>query len=182
MSRRITFILAAVCVLCGLVQCQRLDDRSGSGPESTKEVPEQESWNSRIILSDKGETTAIIRAGHIRQFEKRQIAEIDSGLTVDFYARDGTHASVLTAENGLYDRKTQDMRAVGSVMVISDSGDTLRAEELRWNNTQRKILADGPVRISNPQGVQTGVGLRSSANLEDWTLNKVTGKYEGKLD
>jgi len=97
-------------------------------------------------------------------------------------SKDGTHASVLTAERGVYHRSTQDMEALGNVTVISDAGDTLKAEELRWNNTQRKILADGPVRMSNPQGVQTGVGLRSSANLEDWTLSKVTGQYEGKLE
>jgi len=175
-------LLAAVSVLCGLLHCQRLDEGTSSGPGATSEVPDQESWNSRIILSDKGETSAIIRAGHIRQFEKRQIAEIDSGLVVDFYAKDGTHASVLTAERGVYHRSTQDMEALGNVTVISDAGDTLKAEELRWNNTQRKILADGPVRMSNPQGVQTGVGLRSSANLEDWTLSKVTGQYEGKLE
>ena len=60
--------------------------------------------------------------------------------------------------------------------------DTLKTDELRWNNAQKKILAEGQVRISNPQGVQTGIGLESSASLNDWTMREVTGVYEGGLE
>ena len=182
MLKSMTYILVLLFGLLHLAGCKHLDENTGSGPGTTEELPDQESWNSRIILSDRGTIVAIMMAGHVKQFEKKRTAEIDSGLTVDFFDKDGRHSSVLTADRGTYTQKNRDMTASGNVVVISDAGDTLRTEELKWNNDQRKILAEGRVRISNAQGVQTGIGLESSADLKDWTLKEVTGVYEGELD
>lgn len=181
MGNRLTYALVLGVCAAWWSGCGRVDEERGSRPGAPIEAPDQESWNSRIILSDRGATTAILQAGHIRQYDKTQQADVDSGLTVDFFAKDGSHTSTLTAQRGVYYSRSKNMTARGRVVVVSESEDTLRTEELMWDNARRKILAEGSVRISNPRGVQTGIGLESSADLKDWTLREVTGVYEGEL-
>ena len=52
------------------------------------EIPAQESWDTKVIFSDSGRTTAILYAGHLRMFEQSRETLLDSGVRVDFYNPD----------------------------------------------------------------------------------------------
>ena len=113
-----------------------------------RELPSHESWNSTITFSDSGKIKAVLRVGHLEKFEERQSTTLDGGLQVDFFDDDGHHTSVLTAVKGSVDDRTHDLVAVVNVVVVSDSGTTLRTELLHWKNSTRRVHSDEFVKIT----------------------------------
>jgi len=167
-------------VLCGLMvvvlclACGETENTSASGGMEG-ERPDQESWGSQVTLWDLGEPRAIVRAGHLRTYEKKRTVEIDEGLRIDFFDEEGEHTAQLTAQSGTMDETTKDVKAVGGVVVISDQGDTLRTDLLRWSNEQEKIYGDGPVEIATEDASEKGVGFEASPDLESWTMREIVG-------
>lgn len=146
----------------------------------TKELPDQESFHTKVVFSDSGIVKAILRAGHIAVYSSRNETILDGGITVDFYDKDGNHTSVLTADRGRVDDVTQDLYAFGNVIAKSDSGVVLKTEELRWINAKRKIVTDKYVEITSPSEEIYGYGLESDQSLKDYVIFRVSGKIETK--
>jgi LPS export ABC transporter protein LptC len=140
------------------------------------DIPSQESWNASITFTDSGRTTAILRAGHIAMFADRRTTRLDSGVVVDFFDQNEHHTSVLTARQGRVDDVTHDFQAHDSVVVVSDSGTTLRTEELYWINKLQKVTTPAFVDINSPTEHIQGHGLESDQGLKHYTILKVTGQ------
>ena len=139
-------------------------------------IPSQESWNAKIVFSDSGKISAILHAGHIAVYEDRRYTILDSNVTVDFYDEHEQHSSVLTARRGRVDDVTHDFEVYENVVVISDSGGTLKTEELFWDNARQLIHTDKFVDIKSPKERMQGVGLESDQNLKHYTIKRVTGQ------
>ena len=173
------------CGLVGLllltVACTKMEE-NGAPTSKTEEVPDQESWNSKIILSEDGIVRCIIDAGHLQQFETMEMAKIDQGMTVDFFDEQGEHTSRLTAREGKVSQKTKDLHASGDVVIVSDDGVRLVTQHIRWDNARQKILAPGEVTLSTDQGTETGVGLEADAKFAHWTMREVTGHSEERFE
>ena len=150
--------------------------------EVGQDVPSQESWNATITFTDSGRVTGILRAGHILVYATKKITLLDSMITVDFYDDNMQHTSVLTARRGMVNDATQDLEARESVVVISDSGSTLRTESLFWTNRTQKIHTPEYVEITTPREQIQGHGFESDRSLKNRTIYKVTGqaKPDGK--
>ncbi len=146
----------------------------------TRELPDQESFNTTVVFSDSGVVKAILRAGHIAVYSSRNETLLDEGITVDFYDREGYHTSVLTADRGKVDDMTQDLYAIGNVVARSDSGVVLKTEELKWVNAKRKIVTDKYVEITSPTEEIRGYGLESDQSLKDYVIFRVSGRIETK--
>lgn len=146
----------------------------------TRELPDQESFNSKVVFSDSGIVKAILRAGHIAVYSSRNETLLDGGIEVDFYDRDGNHTSNLIADRGRVDDLTQDLYAFGNVIARSDSGVVLKTEELKWINSRRKIVTDKYVEITSPTEEIRGYGLESDQSLKDYVIFRVSGRIETK--
>ncbi len=140
-----------------------------------EELPSQESWNSTITFSDSAKVKAILWAGHIAQFSARRYTLLSDSLRVDFFDADQHHTSVLTAKRGKVDDATQDFVAYDSVIVVSDSGTTLKTDSLFWNNSTRKITTQAFVDIVSPTEHIMGHGMESDQNLKNYKIFRVTG-------
>lgn len=161
--------------------CTRIEEHEA--PVAKKEeAPDQESWNSKIILSEEGIVRCIIHAGHLQQFEAGEIAKIDEGMKVDFFDEQGAHTSQLTAREGEVHQKTKDLEAGGDVVIISDDGVRLKTDHIRWEHARQKILAPGEVTLATDQGTETGVGLEADAKFSHWTMREVTGRSEERFE
>ena len=168
-------LLSALCLLVLCLACGETENASAPGGMEG-ERPDQESWDSQVTVWDLGEPRAVVRAGHLRTYEKKRTVEIDEGLRIDFFDEEGEHTARLTAQGGTMDEMTKDVKAVGGVVVVSDQGDTLRTELLRWSNTQEKIYGDGPVEIVTEDASEKGVGFEASPDLESWTMREIVGR------
>jgi LPS export ABC transporter protein LptC len=139
-----------------------------------KELPSQESWNSTIFFTDSGKTKAVLKAGHLRVFSEAKETLLDSNITVDFYNEQGKISTRLTAERGKVNDATEDLYALDSVVVVSDSGTTLKTDELMWRNKDKKITSDEFVTILSPKEKIQGFGFESDQNLRNYVIYNIT--------
>ena len=93
------------------------------------EIPDQESWNSKVIFSDSGNIKAILYANHISVYNDKGYTLVDSGATVDFY-KDGLIISSLTGKRGKVLDSTKDIEIFDSVKVVNNEGSTLNTQKL----------------------------------------------------
>jgi len=147
------------------------------------EPASQESWNSGLTLSRAGRPQAVIRYGHMAQYDNRRMAAFDGGIRVDFFDAEGRHTSVLTSERGEYNSATEEVRGIGNVVVVSDTGGTLRTAFLKWDPRIGKILSDSAVTVTT-QNADTlfGTGFESASDLNHWMIRRPTGSTRRRVD
>jgi LPS export ABC transporter protein LptC len=145
-----------------------------------EDLPSQESWNTKIIFSDSGKTKAVLHAGHIMVFDEKRYTLLDSNVVVDFFDRNEKHTSVLTARHGRVNDITHDFEAYDHVVVVSDSGTTLKSEELFWDNATQKIHTPAFVDIVSPTEHIQGHGLESDQSLKNYKILEVAGNEATK--
>jgi LPS export ABC transporter protein LptC len=156
--------------------CSR-DERTVLDKTASKKLPDQEIWDFRARSTKDGNLEALIRAGHMQRFSKESLMLFDDSIHVDFYDDQGEHASVLTAERGEYDMKTENVKAMGNVIVVSDSGITLYTDELFYYRDSDKIISNTRVKVETEEGhMLHGVGFESDAQMTFWEIRQ---PYDG---
>jgi LPS export ABC transporter protein LptC len=143
---------------------------------ATNEMPTQESWNTVVTFSDSGRVKAILHAGHIAQYRSQQMTYLDGNVRVDFFDTGEHHTSILTSQKAVVNDSNHDLEALENVVVVSDSGTTLRTEQLQWTNTTRMIQTKKFVSISSPTEELQGTGLESDQSLKNYKVFNVSGE------
>jgi LPS export ABC transporter protein LptC len=146
---------------------------SVDGNLSVEELPSQESWNSIITFSDSGKISAILYAGHLRKFDDKRETFLDQNIKVDFYDQQEVHTTTLTSIKGRVDESTNNLYAIDSVVVSSDSV-TIKTDEMMWRNKDRKIVSDKFVTVISPQEEIQGYGFESDQNLNNYVIYNIT--------
>ncbi len=141
---------------------------------NAEKLPDQESWNATIFFSDSGKTTAVLKAGHLQVFDDTRETLMDGGIKVDFYNDAGVKTTTLTAKKGRVDDATKDLYAIDSVVVVSDSGTTITTEELKWRNSDKKIVSDKFVTILSPKEKIQGYGFESDQHIQNYVIYNIT--------
>ncbi len=149
-------------------------------PLPNTEIPSQESWNSTITFSDSARIKAVLWSGHIARFTTQRYTLLSDSIRVDFYDQDERHSSLLTAKRGRVNDATQDFAAYGNVVVVSDSGTTLKTDSLFWNNSNRVITTQAFVDIVSPTEHIMGQGMESDQGLKNYKIFQVTGSAATK--
>jgi LPS export ABC transporter protein LptC len=145
-------------------------------PISETALPSQESWRSTVYFTDSARIKAVLWAGHIADFQSRRITLLDDSVHVDFFDEAGRHTSLLTARRGKVDDATQDFVAYEKVVVVSDSGSTMRTDSLLWTNATRTIHTNAFVDITSPTEHIMGQGFVSDQDLKNYRIFRVTGQ------
>ena len=142
----------------------------------SRTLPSQESWNSNIVISDSGKVRAVVDAGYLRVFEDQRTTLMSEGVTVHFFDEGGAQTSVMTSNEGKVDEFTNDLEAMGNVVVISTEKTTLKTEKLYWNNRRGLIHTPEFVQIMSPKERLQGHGLESDQTLKNYRVFRVTGQ------
>ena len=145
-------------------------------PIDEKDIPSQESWNSTVTFTDSGKVKAILWSGHIASYTPKQFTLLSDSIHVDFFDDQEHHTSLLTARRGRVNDRTEDFAAYDNVVVVSDSGTTLKTDSLLWDNATRKIRTEAFVDIVSPTEHIMGHGMISDQGLKNYTIFKVTGQ------
>lgn len=139
-------------------------------------LPQQESWNSTILLSDSGRIEARIHAGYIQKFQGPQETRMSEGIVVHFYNTSGQQTTTLTAREGKVNEQTNDLEALGNVVVVSDDSTRLRSERLFWDNRRNLIHTPDFVTINSPREKVQGHGFESDQRLRNYRIFRVTAQ------
>jgi LPS export ABC transporter protein LptC len=154
--------------------------------EAQENAPDQEFVDSRIVITQQGRTNAIVQADSIRVFQSRNYTTIDGSMVVDFFDAAGTQKSTLTADHGeiwgLYEN-VDSLRAFEKVEVVAaDSSKRLNTDSaMTWSGETRNIYSDGPVTLVTNDAVEQGVNFVAKDDLSEYTMNSVSGAYQGAL-
>lgn len=167
-----TVVAALILLLAG---CEE-KIRPSVVPVKETEIPSQESWNSTVTFTDSGKVKAILWAGHIASYAPQQFTLLTDSVHVDFFNDLEQHTSLLTSRRGRVNDRTEDFAAYENVIVVSDSGTTLKTDSLFWDNATRRIRTEAFVDIMSPTEHIMGHGMISDQGLKKYTIFKVTGQ------
>ena len=147
---------------------------------SKEGMPDQESWGVNIILTDQGMIRAKVRSGHLEKYNEKEFIMLDSSVTVDFFDSHEEHTSVLTSNMAEVNQSSNDMRAIGNVVAVSDSGISLHSETLTWESNDEKLRTKDKIMITTLEGdTLYGIGFESDSDLKNWKIihpSGVTGR------
>jgi LPS export ABC transporter protein LptC len=143
---------------------------------TANDMPDQESWDSVIIVSRDGVVSAVIKAGYIAVYNEKKVTLLEESVYVNFFDEDGTITSTLTSDRGEVDDETQDLSGYGNVVIEGDDGTILETEEIHWENATERIFTEVYVKITSPEEIIEGYGLESDAALSNYTIYRVTGQ------
>lgn len=97
-------------------------------------------------------------------------------LHVDFYNDSLAIESNLFAKYGTYMENDRKVFLKDSVVVINTKGDTLRTEELWWDQNRQLFYTDKKVSIRQPDQQLDGLyGMQADQNFTQWTLFNASG-------
>ena len=105
--------------------------------------------------------------------------EFPHSLHVDFYNDTMTVESQMDALYGKWYESANKVFLKDSVVVKNIlKGDTLRCQELWWDQKEQKFYTDKPVRINKKGGtVIYGTGLQAPQDFSGYTIYQITGPY-----
>jgi LPS export ABC transporter protein LptC len=78
----------------------------------------------------------------------------------------------MTADEGVLEKDSNNMKAVGHVVVKSASGSTMETPALEWNQAAQTIRTEEVVRLVQRGNVMTGKGLVSDPGLDHVTIGQ----------
>ncbi len=175
-----TFALAVLLIGCGR------EDHPGDTSGKTvlqKIIPDREGWDATIRISSNGVLQAIIEYGHMTYFESRQINYFDDGVRVDMFDNMGQHTTRLTADSGRYQENTQNIWAIGQVVVVSDTGVVLKTPRLKWDQSIEKILSDTTVMVTTTaKDTIYGTAFSSDPDLTHMVIENPSGSRQEGID
>ncbi len=142
---------------------------------NTSMFNENEIDNPEIIISR--ENTRIVKAvsKHLMK-NGNEDALLTGNVKADFYNELGEHVSILYSDSAKINQRTNNLRATGNVHVESDSGFTLYANSILWDNQYKIIESKDSVMFTTTEGdTMYGVGFESDMDLTKWKIYKPTG-------
>ncbi len=164
-----------------LLSCTSRDENKTI--QSRDGLPDQESWNVTIILTDKGITRSIVRSGHLEKFDEKQFILLDQQVDADFFDEEENHTTNLKSVMAEVEEGNDFMRAMGNVVVVSDSGVTLYTDTLVWDSKEEVIYTDDNVILTTEKGdTLYGIGFESDIAMENWRIIKPSGVTSMKDD
>jgi LPS export ABC transporter protein LptC len=155
----------------------------GSNPNKDKRVspdrvlPIETGKDVLINYTDNGLTKARVKAPLLERYatEDKNYTEMRNGISVDFLNKNGTVESFLKAKYAIrYDREKR-MVARNDVVVLNIAGDTLRTEELIWEEATQRVHSDKFVRITTKTEIIMGDGFESDITFKNPKIYKIRG-------
>jgi LPS export ABC transporter protein LptC len=176
-----SFCIWMSCVIaCSFFGCEEKTLPSVISTVDSRTLPQQESWNSTIVVSDSGRISAIIAAGYIRVSELSQQTQMSQGVRVRFFNREGKETSLLTSEEGSVDEANNNLEARKNVVVVSSDSSHMKTEQLFWENQRQLIYTPAYVQITSAKDKLQGHGFESDQSLKNYRIFHVTGQSQTK--
>ena len=134
-----------------------------------------------IIFSDSGNIQARIQGPLMHREVGSGLYGKDifpNGLSAEIYQKDGTINSWLRAGYGENQRKSNEILVQDNVLLYNTEGDTLRAEELIWDQDEKILKTEKFVRMTSDGQLIYGFGFRSKEDFSEWEIKAFKGMVE----
>lgn len=137
----------------------------------------QESWDITLTIADSGTKHAVIKAGHAREYQEGRKKEqnIDQGISVVFFDRQGNNPTTMTAGRALV-HSNQDIEAFDSVIIRSSSGTVVRTNYIKRTSADRMLRSNNYVTVTTPRETIRGFGFACDENLNQYRIFHASGQ------
>jgi len=150
------------------------------GPEE----PDQVLTETRMVLSERDHTSAVIDANTVKIYEARDYASLEDSVVIFFYNNKGEHTTTLTAMKGeiwgVYDN-ADSLKATGDVVIRSEENNAfMEAPAIRWVAADSLVYGEGLVRLNSENGYEEGTGFEAKDDLSEYRFRgPVSGEVHG---
>ena len=140
--------------------------------------PDAESWDAVITLTNKGAKRGVIRSGHLEKYNDNEFILLDQNVDADFFNEEEVFTTNLKSLVAEIDEEEDFLVAIGSVVVVTDSGVTLFTDTLSWDNQKEKVFtSDSVIFITEKKDTLYGIGFESDIELNNWKILQPTGVF-----
>ena len=142
----------------------------GCRREEGKAIPTRDPLPQEVLEEltlkemDKGRVVWILNAKKAINYEEEGVIKVYE-IHLEFFDTTGVLSSTLRADSGAV-FSDNDMRAMGSVEVVTRDESVLETDLLEWSNERKLISTDREIRISTRESVITGIGFESDPELK----------------
>ena len=170
-NKQLTIIFLTVLVACenNVEEVKKVATNNNYPIETGKDVV--------INYTDSGFTKALVKAPLLERYanETKNYTEMRKGIDVTFLTKSGSVESFLKAKYAIrYDREKK-MIARNDVVVLNINGDTLRTEELTWDETKQRVFSQKFVKITTKSEIIMGDGFESDVSFRNPKIFKIRG-------
>lgn len=144
---------------------------------SADKLPGMEAENFEMIYSDSAIVRFKLIAPKMIRYdeEKEPFIEFPDGIEIEKFDSKMHIVSRITANYARYLNKEEKWLAKNNVIAVNEEGDSLKTEELIWEEAKEKIYTDQFVKIIRKDQIINGIGFESDQDLMNWEIKKPTG-------
>lgn len=141
-----------------------------------EELPIETATDLQILYSDSARIKAKVNAPLFERFVGTEnYTEMKEGISVEFYDKDGTINSKLTADYATHKTDAKIIEARKNVVVVNIKGEKLNTEFLQWDERTGKIYSNEFVTITTPQNIIYGDGFESDQHFTNYRIFNTKG-------
>jgi LPS export ABC transporter protein LptC len=177
MFPRIVPLILAFFLLSSLSGCQK-EEPPRLAEDDFQDAPEQVIENMEVTFTEQGRRTGVLKADSVAIYRQGKVKR-GKKIQVDFYDQEGQRVSTLTATEGTYDSKAEEIEAQGDVVVVSEAGVRLETDVLRWRKKTNRIFTHAFVKIIRGKNLVSGYGLDTDPRLEDLHIQR---NLQGRIE
>ena len=146
----------------------------------TEDLPVLEASNFETMVTDSGIIRYFLKAPKLLRFEKERESyfEFPEGIELIQYNENKEIYSSITANYAKQFERDKKWEVKNNVIATNAQGDTLKTEQLFYDELKGKIYTEEFVRIIRPGQNLTGIGFQSDQTLQNWRIIKPRGSIE----
>ncbi len=140
-------------------------------------LQEDKAYDVTFYISEHGRTKVSI---YTKEFVRNDVAkppftDMKKFIKVDFFNDSMVVENTLTAKYARYYEKQGNILLRDSIIVKNKKGETLKTEELVWNQNIEKYFTEKPVAIHTPTQILYGNGLEANQDFSWYEIKHPTG-------
>ena len=177
---KVALLAVAVLIAAG---CAKLEPQIPTTTEgSGAGFADQELFGATIRLTREALPRLTLKTPHLRRFDAQRLMILEDGVEGLFYDNFGNRKATLNSDKGEIVEGSNRLSAKGHVVVVSDSGVTLHAEELHYDQAVGRIESEGFVTVVSQYDSLAGYGFSSAPDLTDWEIKNTSGATWRKFE
>lgn len=141
-------------------------------------LPSVEALNFETFYSDSGVVKYHMQTARLLIYDdpKKPYKDFPEGFIFQKYDLNRKIISQMSGDHGKYYDLEKRWEANGNVVLVNIQGDTLRTEELKYNEAEDLIFSDQFVSIKKGDQYITGAGgFKSDSQMSKWSFFKNKG-------
>ena len=175
LPKRYAVYAAALVISCFFISCE--NDIREVNEFLKKQTGVEEAKDVTSFMSQEGKIKARLRSPFMLRFQADSpYVEFPRTLHVDFFDDSTRIESTVDALYARYREYENKVLLKDSVVVINIvKGDTLKTNELWWDQTKEEFYTDKPVRIYQKDKTIYGKGLTAKQDFSSYDIFSITG-------